>query len=102
VLPYAEGRVQPRTISRETTVVASRDQQSSAVGEEAVILGGDMYYGLNPVGARVWSLIQEPRTVGDVCAAITAEYDVEPARCQRDVIDLLRNLADERLIEVRA
>ena len=102
MLAYAEGRVQPRTISRETTVVASRDQRSRDLGDEAVILGGDTYYGLNPVGARVWSLIQEPRTVSDLCAAIAAEYDVERARCQRDVVDLLRTLADERLIEVQA
>jgi hypothetical protein len=94
--------VQPRTISRDTTVVASRDQVSRNIGDEAVILGGATYYGLNAVGARVWSLIQEPRTVGDVCAAITAEYDVEPARCRREVIALLVELADERLIEVRS
>jgi coenzyme PQQ synthesis protein D (PqqD) len=94
--------VQPRTISRQTTVVASREQRSRDVGDEAVILGRDTYYGLNPVGARVWSLIQEPRTVGEVCTAIMSEYDVEPTRCERDVVDLLRKLGDERLIEMRS
>ena len=91
-------------ITTGTTVVASRDQVSRDVGDEAVILGlgAGMYYGLNPVGARVWSLIQEPRQVGEVCDAIAAEYDVEPAECERDVVKLLGRLADEQLIEVRA
>jgi hypothetical protein len=95
--------VDEAAISAGTTVVASSDQVSRDVGDEAVILsfGEGMYYGLDPVGARVWSLIQEPRTVADVCAAITAEYDVDPARCESDVIELLRKLAGENLIEVR-
>jgi Coenzyme PQQ synthesis protein D (PqqD) len=91
------------TITAETTVVASGDQVSRLVGEETVILGlkGDMYFGLNPVGSRVWSLIQEPRTVAEVRDAILEEYQVEPAECERDVVDLLARLADQKLIEVR-
>ncbi len=76
---------------------------SRNVGEETVILGlkGDMYFGLNPVGSRVWSLIQEPRTVAQVRDAILEEYQVEPAECERDVVDLLARLADQNLVEVR-
>ena len=33
--------------------------------------------------------------------AIASEYDVELERCERDVLDLLRQLATEGLIEVR-
>ncbi len=84
-------------------MVASGDQVSRNVGEETVILGlkGDMYFGLNPVGSRVWSLIQEPRTVAQVRDAILEEYQVEPAECERDVVDLLARLADQNLVEVR-
>jgi Coenzyme PQQ synthesis protein D (PqqD) len=90
------------TISSSATVVATVDQVSRDIGDEAVILGfGEgMYYGLNPVGARVWSLIQEPRVVADVCSAISAEYDVDRDECERDVLELLRELAEENLIEV--
>lgn len=84
-------------------MVASGDQVSRSVGEETVILGlkGDMYFGLNPVGSRVWSLIQEPRTVAQVRDAILEEYQVEPAECERDVVAMLARLADQKLIEVR-
>ncbi len=90
-------------INSQATVVASAGQVSRELGDEAVILGLDesVYYGLNPVGARIWSLIQEPRRVSAVCETITAEYDVEPERCRRDVIGLLTDLAEQRLIEVR-
>jgi hypothetical protein len=60
-----------------------------------------VYYGLEDVGARLWSLLQRPVTVSAIRDTLVAEYDVEPARCGRDVRALLQNLAARGLIEVR-
>jgi uncharacterized NAD(P)/FAD-binding protein YdhS len=60
-----------------------------------------VYYGLDPIGAQIWKLMQEPREVSEIQNAITSEYDVEPARCARDLMDLLEKLLAEGLIEVR-
>jgi hypothetical protein len=92
------------TISVSSTVVASGSQMSREVGDETVILSFDegTYYGLNEVGTRIWALIQEPRSVAEVCTAISEEYDVERERCEADVLELLRNLAREELVEVRS
>jgi hypothetical protein len=50
------------TISLETTVVATKEQASTDLGGEAAILNlrNGVYYGLDPVGARIWNIIQEP------------------------------------------
>ena len=71
--------------------------------EEAAILGlkGDMCYGLNAPGARIWSLVQEPRPVSEIRDVLLREYDVEPDRCERDLLTLLQRLADEGIIEVK-
>lgn len=92
-----------RTISEQSTVVAVKGQVSSDLGGEVAILNLDagMYYGLNDVGARVWEMIQEPKPVSEIHATILEEYDVEPAEGKRDVLALLRELANEGLIEVR-
>jgi hypothetical protein len=73
------------------------------LGEEAAILGlkAGMYYGLNAPGARIWSLVQEPRPVSEIRDVLLSEYDVEPDRCERDLLTLLQRLADEGLIEVK-
>jgi hypothetical protein len=60
-----------------------------------------VYYGLDAVGARIWSLIQEPRTVNEIRDILLEEYEVEPERCERDLLALLQKLADEGLIEVK-
>jgi len=91
------------TISDSSVVVVARDQVSCDLAGEAAILNvkSGVYYGLDPVGARIWNLMQEPRAVVEIQNAITNEYDVEPERCARDLASLLEKLLAEGLIEVK-
>jgi hypothetical protein len=91
-------------VSGDSTVVAAKDQVSSDLGGEVAILDlkAGVYYGLDAVGARIWSLIQEPRTVNEIRNILLEEYEVQPERCERDLLVLLQRLADEGLIEVEA
>jgi Coenzyme PQQ synthesis protein D (PqqD) len=90
-------------VSGCSTVVAAEGQISCDLAGEAAILSltSGVYYSLDPVGARVWNLIQRPRTVHDIRDMLLQEYDVEAERCERDLLALLRELAAEGLIEVR-
>jgi hypothetical protein len=90
-------------VSEYTSVVAAKEQVSSDLAGEAVILDlkSGVYYGLNSVGASIWNLIQEPRTINEVRDAILAQYEVEPEQCDRDIKALLEELEAEGLIEVR-
>jgi hypothetical protein len=90
-------------IVETSTVVAVPNQISSSLGEEAVILEltQGVYYGLNSVGARIWELLKEPRTAGEIRDVILDEYDAEPEAVTRDLLGLLTELADRGLIEVR-
>jgi coenzyme PQQ synthesis protein D (PqqD) len=90
-------------ISDQTVVVAAKDQVSCDLAGEAAILNikSGIYYGLDPVGARIWNLMQQPRAVAEIQNAITNEYDVEPERCARDLVSLLEKLLAEGLIEVK-
>jgi hypothetical protein len=89
-------------ISKDTIVVVSKELAAADLGDEVAILNtkNGVYYSLNPVGATIWSLIQEPRSVRDVCEALVTQYDVEPDRCEHDAIALLQQLAENELIDV--
>jgi hypothetical protein len=91
------------TISDHSVVVAAKDQVSCDLAGEAAILNvkSGVYYGLDPVGARIWNLMQEPRKVAEIQTAIADEYEVEPERCARDLVGLLEKLLAEGLIEVK-
>lgn len=91
-----------RIISGCSIVVSVKDQVFCDLAGEAVILNlkSGVYYGLDAVGARIWNLIQVPMTVDDIRDALLKEYDVEPGRCERDLLALLQELAAKGLIEV--
>jgi hypothetical protein len=90
-------------IGISSMVVAARDRLSSELGGEAVILDldGGIYYGLNEVGTRIWSLVQEPASVVAVCAQLQEEYEVESDRCEAAVLRFLWTMASFGLIEIR-
>jgi hypothetical protein len=92
-----------QTISDRSVVVAAKDQVSCDLAGEAAILNikSGVYYGLDPVGARIWTLMQEPRQVLEIQNAITSEYDVTPDQCARDLMALLEKLLGEGLIELK-
>lgn len=90
-------------LSLQTTVIVSSQQVSCPLGDEAAILNmkNSVYYGVNPVGATVWNLLKQPKTVAEIRDAILEEYEVEEKRCEQDLLTLLEEMRSEGLIEVR-
>lgn len=92
------------SLTSRSLVKAADEQLASYLGDEAVVLNlrDNRYYGLDEVGARIWTLIQQPTRVSEVRDAIAAEYDVDPATCERDLIELLEQLAEHGMVTVSA
>lgn len=84
-------------------VLAASQQMSCNLAGEAVILclKNGVYYGLNPVGARVWDLVQQPRTVGQILDTLNEEYAVDSNTCRQDLESLLQDLAAKGLVEIK-
>jgi hypothetical protein len=90
-------------LSLHAIVVAAPEQVSCPLGEESAILNlkNSVYYGMNPVGARVWNLLKEPKSVTELRNALLEEYEVDATRCGDDLLALLETMRSEGLIEVR-
>jgi Coenzyme PQQ synthesis protein D (PqqD) len=91
-------------LSDDSRIIVSPDQVSCDLAGEAAILNlkNSVYYGLDPVGASVWSLIQEPKTVAEIRAALLDIYDVDSSQLQSDLQILLTQLSEQGLIEIQA
>jgi hypothetical protein len=91
-----------RTIPESAVIVVAEGVLASDFGAEHVILNlrDGVYYGLEGVGARIWQLLQRPTTVPAVSAALVEEYDVDPERCERDLVALLADLAGRGLVTI--
>jgi hypothetical protein len=57
---------------------------------------------MNPVGARIWELLKQPKSVSELRDALLDEYEVDQERCAQDLLALLHKMRNEGLIEVRA
>ena len=71
---------------------------------ETVLLNLDsgVYFGLDAVGTRVWTLLLEHGTPAPVCAQMEHEYEVERDPLERDVQRLVRELHQKGLIVAAA
>ncbi|HLZ23947.1 MAG TPA: PqqD family protein [Ktedonobacterales bacterium] len=56
------------------------------------------YYTLDDVGITIWNLCDGTRTVSEIVAAVIQEYDAPAATVEADVLELLKDLADEQLV----
>jgi hypothetical protein len=85
-----------------STVVVAPEHLSARLGAESVVLGvtKGVYYGLDEVAASIWDRIQTPAVVADVRDAIVAEYEIDEATCERDLMAFLGELEDQGMIEV--
>lgn len=89
-------------LSGQSLVAASNRQVACEVGGEMVILHLDdgLYYSLNEVGACIWQLVQEPRSVDELVEAITSKFDVKREQCLADIEALVADLAAHQLVTV--
>jgi hypothetical protein len=96
----------PSTIHHDlpphASVRPAAGQVSTDLGDEVAILHieSGKYFALDPVGARVWELVADERTVHDILAALLDEFDVDEARCERDLTQLLLELEEKGLVEI--
>jgi hypothetical protein len=94
----------PSRLSLDTVVCASSNQVSSRVGDEVVILDLDssLYYSLDPVGARIFELLQQPARLDAVLEAMVSEFDVDRQTARTDLLTLVDALVAQKLVEARA
>jgi hypothetical protein len=74
------------------------------VADETVLLDtvNGSYFGLDPVGTRVWQLIEQGKALAEVCNVMFVEFDVPRDQLELDVMALVGDCLDRRLLVVAA
>lgn len=94
----------PPALTAESTLQAVEAQVSADLGSETVILhlASGIYFGLDEVGTCVWKLLlDQPRTVAWLRDQVVAQFDVEPDRCEADLLRLFGRMAEKGLVLIR-
>jgi hypothetical protein len=87
----------------QSRIAISADQVSCDLAGEVAILNlkNSVYYGLDPVGASVWNLIQQPKTFAEIRDALLDIYEVDSAQLESDLQALLGELSEQGLIDIQ-
>ena len=92
----------PHRVTLAAQVQCSGEVLVQEVGGEAVLLdlASERYFGLDPVGTRIWQLLADAPSLTQVHATLCGEFDAEPNRIETDLLALVRQLADAGLVEI--
>ncbi len=87
-------------IARTDTVSRASGIAARAVGDEAVIVqpGDGIVTVLNSVGARLWELLEAPRSVQELTRIIAGDFDVSEDRALADIQEFLDDLIGKGLV----
>jgi len=64
-------------------------------------LGSETYFGLDDVGTRFWAAIAESDSLSEAKRMLLEEFEVEPARLERDLAQLIGELQAHGLVTLR-
>ena len=84
----------------DRVAAASKVVATPLPGELVLLhLDAGTYYGLDEIGARCWTLlVTDGLTIAGAAARISAEYEVEPAQAEADLLALADSLERSQLI----
>ena len=80
----------------------TQESVSTELDGETVILdiASGIYSGLDPVGTYIWNKLEQPLSVGFLHDAVLSQYDVIEEKCTADLLNFLKDLADNGLIVI--
>jgi hypothetical protein len=59
------------------------------------------YFGLDPVGARMWAVLNDSETIQAALDSLLTEYDVDESQLRKDLEAFVEQLLEQGLIEMR-
>jgi hypothetical protein len=90
-------------LSLEAVVARRAEPLTAPVDGDLVMLDTrrSVYFGLDPVGHRIWALLEQPRSVDALCTELQARFDVAEETCRADVLAFVEQLVEAELVEIR-
>lgn len=76
---------------------------SADLDEDLVMLDIEQgkYFSLNPVGRRIWDLLENWMSKEEIIPILLEEYEVSEAECKADVSQHLKELVKLKLISIK-
>ena len=89
-------------IRMDSKIVRDNEIIFSDMDGETVMMSVERgeYYGINPIGSRIWGLLESPKKVSELGDVLQPDYDVTPEQCARDVLLFLNQMLEKGIIKI--
>ena len=89
-----------KPITLDTIVRKNDDIFTGAIDNETVAMSiqSGKYYQLNKTGSRILTLLDQPRSIKELCEAIQSNYKIDSDVCQDDILEFMKDMANKNLI----
>jgi hypothetical protein len=86
-------------IGPDSIITLDPQHLSANLDDEIVLLNPRTarYHAVHGTGNAIFKLLDRPRSVRELCAEMTARFDVPADTCEREVLDFVRALVREEL-----
>jgi Coenzyme PQQ synthesis protein D (PqqD) len=83
-------------------IVPAEDVLMQNLADEAVLLNlhNEAYYGLDEVGTKILTVLQESDSIETAYQNLLEEYEVEPEVLKQDLLDFIEKLLEHGLIQL--
>lgn len=91
------------SISLNTTVSQIKDIVATDIDGDVVMMSieNGAYYGLDPIGSRIWEMIGTPCKVSDLIERLMEEFEVDRPTCEKGVFNFLNDIQKFKLIQIQ-
>ena len=90
-------------ISMDSVLTRAEGFSTAQVQNDLMMLNVEQgaYYSLDPIGAEIWKLLEQPASVQAVVDNLQRRYAVSPEQCQADVLAFLEEMQKNGMILVK-
>ena len=73
------------------------------IDDETILLDIESghYFGLDPVGTRMWQLLRQHGALRPAYETLLTEYEVAPERLETDLLALTEKMIEKGLVEIQ-
>jgi len=92
------------TISLDTLITLPESVYTQEIDDETILLDTEsgFYFGLDPVGTRMWQLLRQHGALRPAYESLLTEYEVAPERLEADLLALTEKMIEKGLAKIRA
>ena len=92
----------PGGLDMSSVLVRNENIVFTPLDDDIVMMDVDegQYFELDPVAARIWTLIDEGRTMRSIRDALMEEYDVSAETCSRDMLEFVQTALKMGIVRV--